>query len=505
MTRRQYSIPRRWSYIKFPVFLYNDLRDSEKVTFQTVLLQNLLRVIQQNNLLLPNEIAVIAVSGGVDSLALLHMLLSLQPKLNVQLHVATLDHGLRDDSAADAEFVRQTADSWQLPVTVMHVDVPHLANEQRLGIEAAARQARYTFLAETANQNGARRIVTAHQANDQAETVLMHILRGAGTQGLQGMAFVSSVPTAPDLLLIRPLLQTTREELIVYCQENNLQPRQDSSNSDPNFLRNYIRLHALPLLKSVNPQIERTLTRLADIASTEQGFLDAEYAKFVEQYVQRSEGQVQIDRSAFRALHPALQRRGIYVEANHLFQEYVPSYEPLVTALQLVHTHEVGARVPLGGGIQFRVDYDTFIIEIANAPQPEPTDVLLLPHGSESVLNIPGQTRIPGVSWSIRAELGSHHPAAQANVSTRGNETFILRTRKPGDRFAPYGMNGHTQKIKAWMINNKIPHYLRDRVPLLEINGEIAAICLDAQWTIADTFALRKDTQDAVSIFVNYS
>src|SRR5688572_15639933 len=202
---------------------------------------------------------VVAVSGGPDSLCLLHVLHKLSVEHPLRLHVAHLDHGLRPEAHDEATFVRQEAESLGLPVHLGTADTRAYAAKHRQSTEEAARSVRYAFLAEVARLAGARHVVVAHTADDQAETVLMHFLRGAGLAGLKGMLPVTELgswmsevrgqrselsdvrPLTSDLFLVRPLLTTTRAEVEAYCAENGLAPRRDASNADTQYLRNRLR------------------------------------------------------------------------------------------------------------------------------------------------------------------------------------------------------------------------------------------------------------------------
>ncbi|HYO89770.1 MAG TPA: tRNA lysidine(34) synthetase TilS, partial [Candidatus Limnocylindrales bacterium] len=194
---------------------------------------------------------VLGVSGGADSLALLHALAALRRRLGLTLIAATLDHGLRGrDGAADAAHVDALAEAWHVPVVVGTADVAALAVQQRAGIEEAARNARYAFLAEVARSHGAGRIAVGHHADDQAETVLMHLLRGAGLDGLGGMRPLAPVPGAPDLMLVRPLLGVTRAQIAAYCARHDIAARDDATNADTALTRGWLRHELLPLMHS---------------------------------------------------------------------------------------------------------------------------------------------------------------------------------------------------------------------------------------------------------------
>ncbi|MBV9788402.1 MAG: tRNA lysidine(34) synthetase TilS [Chloroflexi bacterium] len=258
---------------------------------------------------------VVAVSGGPDSLSLLHLLRRIAPLRQLQLHVAHLDHQLRQDSAADAEFVAQIAAEWQLPATIGQADVVSIAREQRTGIEATARAVRSRFLLEIAQTVGATAIALGHTADDQAETVVMRLMRGAGPSGLAAMRPKrladehSDLPDQPSIVLIRPLLETSRAEVEAYCIEQQLTPRYDSSNELPIFTRNRVRGYIIPLLKTYNPAIVATLGRTARVCAEEDELLSELTEQVWAEIAQIEAGGIVFERRRWDQLHRAMQRR----------------------------------------------------------------------------------------------------------------------------------------------------------------------------------------------------
>ena len=236
--------------------------------------------IERHGLLPAGEPVVVGVSGGPDSLALLHILRRLAPDYRVALHVGHLEHGIRGEaSREDAAFVRAIAEAWGLPVTVAARDVPAIARERGLAIEEAARQERYRFLGELARSIGGTTVAVAHHADDQVETVLMHLLRGAGLSGLRGMRPLSRLDAlrfgddedlAPEdkndgIRLARPLLYVERAAIEAYCEAQGLRPRFDRSNLDTTYFRNRLRLELIPYLEAFNPNVRQVIRRTAEV------------------------------------------------------------------------------------------------------------------------------------------------------------------------------------------------------------------------------------------------
>jgi tRNA(Ile)-lysidine synthase len=319
----------------------------------------------------------------------------------------------------------------------------------------------------------------------------MHIIRGAGLDGLGGMAIQSAVPGHPDLVLIRPFLNVTRAQIEAYCAEHGLTPRDDVTNQDISLLRNFIRWETLPHLERLNPGVRRALVQLADIAGVERDYMEGQLQQVIERHVTVHAHSILIERDVFGELHPALQRRYVYWAAKRLASTSTDTeYVQVVAAVEIGLRGRVGATALLAGGARLRVDYTTLAIERIDAATPPP-DIPLLGVGTEINVTIPGLTLLPGGHWRLNAStMPGDRIKAQAQLSIPNGSTVVLRTWREGDRFAPLGMDEHTQKVGRWMINRKIPKRIRDRIPLLVIDGQIAAIATGETWAISQRFAV---------------
>ena len=243
---------------------------------------------------------VAAVSGGPDSLALLHALSRLRGRLGLRLHAAHLDHRLRgEESEADARFVERACGGIDVPVTVDRADVPALRRSRGLSMEEAAREARYAFLSALCERLGADAVATGHTSDDRAETVLMNIVRGAGLAGLRGIE-----PAAERrfygrrVLLVRPLLEVTGEETAAYCRALRLVPREDSSNRSTDILRNRVRLSLMPLLEEYNPSVREALVRLSVSASRDLDYVESQVDALWSGIAEEGDGYVAMDARA---------------------------------------------------------------------------------------------------------------------------------------------------------------------------------------------------------------
>lgn len=476
-------------------------------------LQQVQDAVEEYDLFAPGDRLVVGLSGGPDSLCLLHVLTRLREAYDVQLHVAHLNHGARGDASdADAAFVRKTAVDWNLPVTVEKRDVPQLADEHGLAFEEAARRVRYAFLARVARRIGAANVAVGHNADDQAETVLMHIIRGSGLSGLRGMLPYTPLTDyrllAPfrdereddtvlpveggeqrtTLGIIRPLLKVTRDDIEKYCASHGLQPRFDRSNLDTTHFRNRLRHELIPELQTYNPGIRERLCHMADIAAADYEVL-VDARKEAWQHVVRHQGDKTIvfDQSAWQELPVALQRALLRQAAFRLRANLRDvTFVHIENARKVALEGETGKASTLPAGLELRVGYETLTIGDAGDPGPAPDEPLLCTEGPLEV-PVPGSTPLPESDWVLKVSLldrwtmadvtTSDHPWTAYFDAGALSKPIRLRTRREGDAFQPLGMEGHHVQLSDLMINTKIPEAWRGHVPLLVADGEILWVC----------------------------
>ena len=450
---------------------------------------------------------VVAVSGGPDSLALVHALHTLRHDLRLKLHAAHLDHGLRPEaSAEDADFVRKTMRTLRVPLTIQKLDVAGFSRQRRLSLEDAARRLRYEFLSRVAAEEGADAVAVAHTLDDQAETVLMHILRGSGLTGLRGMQSDSTrFVSGRTLRLFRPLLSVPKSQTIAYCEANDLDPRLDESNLSLQFTRNRIRLDLMPSLEGFNPSVRLALARLAHSVSLDMDIIERDLESAAADILTDDPGSgVSLDRARFSHLHPSLQR--------HLLRRAVRKVGDDITDIQMSHVEEMvrlmsgtsGKWMNLPGNLSFLVDYERARI------LPADYDDWPLPSMGSTPLRIsvPGNTTVDGWSVTVQFLHGSARRGVQLLTEPQGlrfserfdsnrlSRNLHMRMRTPGDRFQPLGMD-RDKSLKEFMIDTHIPQRWRDRVPLIESEGRIAWV---VGWCIADWAKVRSDTQRVLEI-----
>jgi len=391
------------------------------------MLDKLLSTIRRYDMIRSGDTVICAVSGGADSMALLFALYLLRDKLEIQLKAAHFNHNLRGaESDGDEAFVREFCQRYDVELFVGTAQVT--AGEK--GLEAAARDARYGFF-----QSLSGKIATAHTADDNAETVLMHLVRGTGLKGLGAIAPVRGN-------IIRPLLDVTRQEVLAFLAEYHIQYRQDSSNDADDFLRNRLRHHVVPLLKEENPRLAENLSTMAQRLRQDENTLSdlAESTMNVE---------------TLRAMPPAIRSRsleGILKDAG--VREPEASHIRLLESV--VFSENPSAMARFSGGVILRRQYSTLVTERADS-QPESVTMFC-----------PGEAVFGGYHVSCT-------PAKpdEKGLVIHTNGPITLRSRQSGDRIR---LSGGTKSLKKLFIDRKIPASHRNQIPVLTDQRGVLAV-----------------------------
>ena len=422
------------------------------------MLNELKMALEKNRMYEPGETILAACSGGPDSLALVHGLHRLGPLLDFKVAAAHLDHGFRGgESEAEALFVERFCREQGISCVVEHVDMPAFLKENGLSAQAGARLVRYEFLRRAAQETGATKIATGHQLEDQAETLLLNLLRGAGPKGLAAMQ-----PVAGDI--IRPLLAIKRATIEAYCRENGLVPRRDSSNQKTCYQRNWLRLEMMPQLSRFNAALPETLCRTALLLNDQQQFLNEKAQESFTRLASFAPDGLHLSAREICAEHVALQREIFRVALEKKRGKLTGiSFEHVETLIGMLSL-PVGSRSELPGGLKVRRTYEGLCLENDGFSPQRPT---LLPGRK---LPLPGEFWSEELGLRLKLETGFFAPEQKRDVfiirrsAIAGDLT--LRTRLPGDRFSPQGLNG-SKKLKDFFIDEKVPRELRDSVPLL--------------------------------------
>jgi len=499
-----------------------------------------LRFIQEHQLLSGGQPLLVAVSGGPDSVCLLRILIELQDELGVKLHVAHLNHQLRGTEAeADAQYVSDIANRLGIPATVESRDVKGYQAQQHISLEEAAREVRYTFLAQVAESIGASQVVVGHTTDDHIETILMHLIRGTGTRGLRGLQpMVTWQFSGRSLTIVRPLLSVSREETASYCHHYQLMPRIDASNLLLSPLRNKIRHQLLPLLRSYNPRIADALLRTARIAGDDLAFLDGEVSRVWSEVAQGQENVITLDKERFLELPPALQRHLLRTSIEKLLGNLKDIETRHIEEIMDALTKPAGKRLSLPGSLIFSVEYSRYLIGS------DPAALSPFPRlDAEFTLKVPGETELPGwhveattinleqmagrgksegasAPWEATTSLikGSvkgrspftnySSPSPSKERGTKGVRSIdnlftayldldktggelVVRTRRRGDRFQPLGMS-QPKKLGEFMIDARIPRAWRGRIPIVCSPRQILWV---VGWHIDERVKVAQDTK----------
>ncbi|NWF64088.1 MAG: tRNA lysidine(34) synthetase TilS [Chloroflexi bacterium] len=445
------------------------------------MLENIKTVLTEECKLVSDRLIVVGVSGGPDSFCLMEVL----REAGYPLLVAYFDHQLRPESVADARIVEKTAARFGLPSKIDGADVRAHAEKNKLSIEDAARILRYRFLFDLARRYKAQAVAVGHTADDQVETVLMHFIRGSGISGLKGMSYRSVIQSFDtDIPIVRPLLDIWREETLQYCAVHGLRPRYDSSNEAVNFQRNRIRHLLIPTLETYNPNFRETVLRMSHSLKGDYAFviesLEDAWGKTV---TSSNEGIITFDANQMASLPLGLQRNLIKHAMETLHPGVDIGYKTLQRAAEFICSTNTAPRLDLKSGLRMFREAD--VIHVC-APHAEfPFDRWpQTPHSTPLTLELGRQISLAG-AWKVSCERWRHPDLAMEQAE--GNEdpyqvwldaadlpkTFAIRSRQPGDHFSPLGMDGHSQKLSDFFVNEKLPQRARDRWPLLCAGDEI--------------------------------
>ena len=441
---------------------------------------------------------IVGVSGGPDSLTLLYAVSDLRNSLDLDLWGVHLDHGLRGvQGDEDARFVALELKKLDIPAIVERADVISLRDERRMSLEEAAREARYAFFHRAAQKAGAAAVLLGHTSDDQVETVLMNLIRGAGLAGLRGIEAVGSWKPqrgSRELTLVRPLLQVSREETMAYCRSRGLVPRIDESNMSTEFTRNRLRNLLIPSLEGYNPRIKNSLLRLSQSASQDLAYIEHQVRLAWPEVVEQSRSGLALRRREFSTLEPSIK--------SHLLRMAVKEVKGDLKNVEMRHIEQMGRLIegPAGkhldlpGGVALTVSYRTARIAYRDAE-----DCPLPPLSGEHRIQVPGCTSIPG--WWVSAsrvesrEWSSGDPyTAYLDADAVGASRLLVRTRKDGDRFRPLGV-AQESKLQDFMTDAKVPRSWRDRVPLVTSFDRITWV---VGYRVADWSKVRSDTQSVL-------
>ncbi|RZB34080.1 MAG: tRNA(Ile)-lysidine synthase [Desulfobacteraceae bacterium Eth-SRB2] len=473
--------------------------------YKNKLLRTVKQTITTYGMLKPRDSVLIGVSGGPDSVALFHLLLTFAPRFSLRLGVAHLNHCLRqDDSDKDAEFVASLAGRFGIPCYIHKINVRKYQIENKLSLEEAARRVRHSFLNHVAEKNRFNKIALGHHFDDNAELVLMNLFRGSGPLG------ISAIPPVRNGKIIRPLLQSNRSEIITFLDQNGLKYVSDPSNRDTRFLRNRIRHDLIPLLKtSYNPKISQSLNRLASIIRSEEEWIEGViHPLFEKAALSIQDGRIALSVSILNGIHVAAQRR--------IIRKAISKTKGDLRRIRLTH---IDSAINL---LEYGPDYGNIDLPDRVRIQRK-GDVILFFREKSTLRNmdvksdraetLPFEYPIAKPESLFIKEISAHVKFTEMckkdlpDLYGTGQNTgffdrdalsfpLVLRNFRHGDRFAPLGMTG-TQKIKKFFIDKKVPRKERTRCPILLCRGKIIWV---AGYRIDDSVKVKSSTKNVLKI-----
>lgn len=421
--------------------------------------ENVLDTINKYNMLTCGDRVVVGLSGGADSCALLYALNSLKSTLGISLYAAHLNHEVRGDEALrDMNFSEELAIRYDVPFISKAVNVPEYAKENKISVEAAGRILRYEFFEEVCVQYNCNKIAVAHNKNDRAETILLNIIRGSAAKGFEGIKAVNDN-------IIRPLIETSRSDIEDYASYNSIDYVTDSTNLEDIYARNIVRNNILTQMSKINSNAIGNIIRCSEILSTESEYIDSVVQR--ENLIKTEANKVVIDKKRLLQLHVSVRRRTIVYALTKLCGNVQNVSSRQIDSL--AGNIKTGKIYKFGNGAYASITSDYVVLSKLLATVPDYT----------YKVNIPGFAEIKETGAVYKFEFVSKYKKKINSIciSLDGvdEDTIILRTRKDGDVFKPFGMTGY-KKIKSFFIDNKIPSFERNLFPLLVSGENILAV-----------------------------
>lgn len=454
--------------------------------------------IKENSMIESGDKVLVALSGGPDSVCLLHILSELRELLHIEVYAAHVNHCLRGESALkDEAYVEELCKNLNIKCFVKRVDINKISEEQNISTEMAGREERYKFFEEIKNEYSLDKIAIAHNANDQAETLIMRALRGTGIEGLVGIKSVR------DGIFIRPILILRRKEIEEYCKINNLNPRIDETNLEEIYSRNKIRLKAIPFIEeNFNPDIVTTLNRLAYSCSKDVEFIQEEVEKRFPKLCIKENHSILIKEEAFNEKEALLTRiiKKALFEVSSKHNNFELKHIQDIIALKDKGT---GKQINITNGVIALNEYGDIRIKLVDSKKAKENKVLNLENIKDELdknQKVVIEDDILGNYELIVEDLKKGEKFSKDRFIKSFDYDKIsnidIRFRQNGDKIIPLGMKS-SKKLKDIFINNKVPKEERDFIPLVLFNNEIAWIVGS---NVSETFKVTNKTKKVIKI-----
>ena len=461
------------------------------------MIDRVLQTIKRHQLMEKGDTVVVGVSGGPDSMCLLHLLNRLADNLDIHVYALHVNHMLRgEESLGDEAYVEEFCRSAGIPLKTVSCNVKETAARQGLSVEEAGREIRYRLLEEHARQVEAQRIAVAHNRNDQAETVLLNLIRGTGLDGLKGMDFQRG-------RIIRPLLEVDRSEIEEYCRLNRIEPRTDRTNLENIYTRNRIRLDLIPYInEAFGGNIVDGICRMASLLREDAGFMDGLTRESFCSLAQKTgNGEVRLNLAGVEQQHTAIRRRVLRMAVQQLLGDLKGIENVHIDLLMsLAFEGKTGSILHLPRGIRAVKLYGQLKLYRQEDMAADPVFI--------RELEIPGETTVEVPGFSICAEIAGRAEPVENYAKVRYNSPvqffdydrmtsgIKVRNRKSGDLFKPYGSTG-SKKLKEFFIDMKIPRDQRNKIPVIAADQEIVWV---VGYKISDKFKVTENTKRVLKL-----
>ena len=457
------------------------------------MIEKVINTIKCNNMFEVNDKVVVALSGGPDSICLLHILHTLKDELNISIVAAHVNHCLRGEAADNDEmYVKKICEELGIQCFVKREDVHRISKERGISCEMAGREVRYQFFEEVLHKINGNKIAIAHNANDQAETVLMRILRGTGLEGLVGIRPVR------DNIFVRPIINLTRDEIENYCEVNKLNPRIDKTNFENIYTRNKIRLELIPYIqKNFNSDVIEVLNRFSDTVKVDNEYINNVAKEKYNEYSEISEEKIILKGQLFKE-HEAILTRVIRIAIKNIKGNLNNLEKNHIYDIIDIQKKSTGKYIMIPSGIRVTNNYgDIYVYK-------EEKEHKVQKINKEVELNLLEENVLTNHKLKITLDIikskedikFDKNPLIKYFDYDKIKGVIKLRYRKNGDKFMPFGMSG-SKKLKDLFIDLKIPKERRDSIPLITFGDDIAWI---VGYRISDKFKINKDTKNILKI-----
>lgn len=455
--------------------------------------QRVLDTIAKYSMIRPGDHLLVGLSGGPDSTCLLHMLHRLGSNLNTSLSAIYIDHQLRPSETPDEiSFCEQTCSRLDIPFTAIQIDVKGYSNDNRLNTHEAAREMRYEIFRKHAAEINAQKIALGHNADDQAETIIMRLLRGTGPSGLSGIPPVRGN-------IIRPIIETSREEIMSMLNAEGINFVIDSSNLKDVYTRNRIRSSIMPAMKRINKSFLSVLERTTEIFRDEESYFEIQVTKSLMTLIRsKTDTRIELLLVPLESMHTAILRRILRRAVDETRDLRGISFLHIEEIVKLIKTSASGARIYLPGGLRVIKDYSTLIM---TSESPAVMDEYIMDSPSEVILR-DASCIITATQLSMdEYNKDQHRPATTAYINAaKILWPLVIRRRQNGDLFYPLGMS-KSKKLQDFFVDAKVPRDERDTVPIVTSNNNIVWV---AGHRIDDRYKVEKSTESILKFEIKH-